>query len=177
MKKCFPLSIKSFWSKPDTGAALHQRNSENLTACSSYSKCKITISVLTPFVFPPVFRCNNFVCHKALTGTDGGRVTLAPGASKTEQKHFQQRTRRHQSGPTCVVSLLTHIAYRLLTCFVFLRLFSSTWYSDICEELWQECDSRETMHANRWRAEVVVDVATEKKKYLYVIISHFMCTI
>lgn len=37
------------------------------------------------------------------------------------------------------------------------------WYSDICKDLWQERDSSETMHANRWRAEIVVDVATEKK--------------
>lgn len=53
----------SFRSKP--GAVLHQRNNKKLTACTSYSECKITFRVLTPpFVFPSL-RPNSVVRHNA----------------------------------------------------------------------------------------------------------------
>lgn len=120
----------SFRSKP--GAVLHQRNNKKLTACSSYSECKITFRVLT-LSFSPLFDVTaSYVTALAPIGprspvwatlarTGGGRVTLAPGASKTERKNRSNNVIVHQSGPTCVVSPLTHIAYCLLTCFIFLR--------------------------------------------------------
>lgn len=87
-----PLFQLSFRSKPDTGAVLHQRNNKNLTACSLYNECN-NLQRTDPFCFPPSFRCNTFVCQRShwcvwakLARPVCGRVTLAPGASKTERR-------------------------------------------------------------------------------------------
>lgn len=183
----FNLEFSLFRSEPGTGADPHQRSSPKLTACSSYSDCKITLSGPFFFFVSPDFQYNNWLCltHPPIglrSPVLWGGMGDVPVQRWREgfRRPPEQRVRRRRSGlNACVVSPWTHIAYRLRTRFLFLCFFSSTWCSDICKDLWQEGDGGETMHANRWRAEIVVDVASEKKKmkYLYVIISHFMCTI
>lgn len=140
-----PLFQLSFRSKPDTGAVLHQRNNKNLTACSLYNECN-NLQHTDPFCFPPPFGVTPLYVNALTDASEqslrvqfAGGLLWPQGHQRLSEEQSEQHNWRHQSGPTCVVSPLTHIAY-CLTCFIFLRLFSSTRYSHICKckELWQD---------------------------------------